>query len=62
MEPSSTWESLLIGLMALGIIFWMKPSIKATFAKSREAKSDWMGLLVPIGFVVMFVIFLVAMI
>ncbi len=62
MEPSSTWESLLIGLMALGIIFWMKPSIKATFEKSREAKSDWMGLLVPIGFVVMFVIFLVAMI
>ncbi|MCK5897887.1 MAG: hypothetical protein KAG06_02305 [Methylococcales bacterium] len=62
MEDYSTWEMLLAGLMGIGIIFWMKPGIKETLKKSQEAKSDWMGLLVPIGFVIMFVIFLISMV
>jgi TRAP-type C4-dicarboxylate transport system permease small subunit len=62
MESYSTWEALLLGLLGLAFIFWMKPGIKASLEESRNAKSDWMGLLVPIGFVIMFVIFLIAMV
>ncbi|MCF6252075.1 MAG: hypothetical protein L3J75_12505 [Methylococcaceae bacterium] len=58
----SLWESLLLGVMVLGIIFWMRPGIKASMNVSRNAKSDWVGLLIPIGFVIMFVFFLVAMV
>jgi TRAP-type C4-dicarboxylate transport system permease small subunit len=62
MESYSVWENLLLGLMVLGMLFWMSPGIKANIEKSRTVKPDWMGVVVPIGFVVMFVIFLVAMV
>lgn len=57
----SIWENLLMGVMVLGIIFWMKPGIKSSFQISKNAESDWMGLLLPIGFVIIFVVFLIAM-
>ncbi len=62
MESYSTWEALLAGLFGLILIFWMKPGIKATLEQSHNAKSDWVGLLVPIGFVIIFIIFLIAMV
>lgn len=58
----SLWENLLLGAMALGVIFWMKPGIKSSFKIGKNAESDWMGVLVPIGLVVMFVIFLISMV
>ena len=58
----SILESLLLGVMVLGVIFWMKPGIKASFQIGRDAKSDWMGFLVPIGFVIIFIVFLIAMV
>lgn len=58
----SLWENILLGVMVLGIIFWMRPGIKASMQQSTNAESDWMGLLVPIGFVLIFVVFLVAMV
>ncbi|MFW5442855.1 MAG: hypothetical protein ACKE51_00910 [Methylococcaceae bacterium] len=58
----SIWESLLLGVMVLGVIFWMRPGIKSSIQMSKNAESDWMGLLLPVGFVVMFVVFLVAMV
>jgi TRAP-type C4-dicarboxylate transport system permease small subunit len=58
----SIWENLLLGVMVLGIIFWMKPGIKSSFQTSKNAQSDWMGLLLPIGLVVMFVVFLIVMV
>jgi len=58
----SIWENLLLGVMVVGIILWMRPGIKASMQQTREAKSDWMAVLVPIGFVVMFVVFLIAMV
>lgn len=61
MESYSIWEALLAGLIGLGVIFWAGPGIKTTIEQSRKAESDWVGLLVPIGFVIIFVIFLVAM-
>ena len=54
MEAFSSWESLLLGVM--------KPGIKASLEQSKNAESDWGSLLLPLGFVVLFVIFLVAMV
>jgi TRAP-type C4-dicarboxylate transport system permease small subunit len=58
----SLWENLLLGIMVVGIILWMRPGIKASMTQTREAKSDWMSVLIPIGFVVIFIIFLIAMV
>jgi len=58
----SLWENLLLGVMVIGVILWMRPGIKASMQQTRDAKSDWMGVLVPIGFVVMFIVFLIAMV
>lgn len=62
METFSSWESLLLGVMVILIIFWMRPGIKASLEQSKNAEADWSGLLLPLGLVVLFVIFLVAMV
>ena len=62
MDAFSSWESLLLGVMVILIIFWMRPGIKASLEQSKKAEADWGGVLLPLGFVVMFVIFLVAMV
>ncbi len=59
---SSIWENLFLGVAALGIIVWMGPGIKASLARSKEAPTDWMGALMPIAGVVLFVIFLIMMV
>ncbi len=61
MEQPSTWQMLLYGGIALLVIFWFRPGIKAAMARSREAEKDWPAVLVPIAIVVLFVAFLVAM-
>ncbi|WAK01941.1 hypothetical protein [Methylobacter sp. YRD-M1] len=58
MEAFSSWENLLLGVLALLIIFWMRPGIKALLEQSRKAPADWQAVLVPLGLVVLFVIFL----
>ncbi len=58
----SLWESLLLGVMVLGVIFWMRPGIKSSMQQSKNAKSDWAGLLVPIGFVIIFIVFLISVV
>jgi len=58
----SVWESLFLGVVALGLVFWMGPGIKASLARSKEAPTDWMGALIPIGGVVLFVVFLIMMV
>ncbi len=58
MESFSTWESILLGAMVLLVILWFRPGIKATWQQSQNTESDWMGLLLPLGLVVLFVIFL----
>ncbi len=62
MAPIETWEQVLVGAIALLAIFFFFPGIKATFKKSREAKSDWTGLLIPIALVVLFVLFLISVV
>lgn len=58
----SNWESLTLGALALLLLFWMRPGIKAAQERSRKTPSDWQSLLLPLGLVVMFVLFLIAMV
>jgi hypothetical protein len=62
MEPLSTWENLLLGAVAILVIFWMSPGIQASIEKSKTAKADWPGLLIPLALVILFVLFLVSMV
>jgi len=63
MQTMSTWEMLLMGALAVLVLFWAGPGIKATLEKSRQAKErDWAGLLVPLLLVVAFVILLMKMV
>ncbi len=55
------WEQILLGALALLLVFWFRPGIKAMLERSREAPKDWSGALVPLGLVVLFVILLIAL-
>jgi hypothetical protein len=56
----ATWEQTLLGIAALIILFIFWPGAKAAMKKSQEAENpDWSGALIPIGFVVLFVILLI---
>ncbi len=58
MGQGSMWEGIAIGAIALLVLFWFKPGVRATLAESRNAEKDWPGFLIPIAFVVLFVFFL----
>lgn len=54
------WEQLLLGALAILLIFWFRPGIRAALERSREAPKDWRAVLMPVGLVVLFVILLIA--
>ncbi len=62
MDQPSTWEAVMYGVLALLVILWFRPGIKASMARSQQAEKDWPAVLVPIALVVLFVVFLVAMV
>ncbi|MGB5718819.1 MAG: hypothetical protein WBN81_17210 [Gammaproteobacteria bacterium] len=63
MEQLSTFEMIILGAVALGVLFWVGPGIKGMLEKSRQAENkDWAGALLPILVVVIFVIFLIMMV
>ena len=43
MEPIATWETPLLGVLALLVILWFSPGRKNMIGVSRDAKSDWIG-------------------
>ena len=53
------WEQLLIGVFAVICILWFGPGVKKMLKQSQEAEKDWPAVLIPIGLVVLFVVFLV---
>lgn len=60
MEEPATWEKVIVAVLALALIFFMRPGLKAAMERSKQAENkDWAGALIPIGFVVLFVIFLI---
>ena len=62
MEPIATWEKLLLGVLALLVILWFSPGINKMMGVSRDAKSDWIGLAIPIAMVSLFVFLLILII
>ncbi len=59
MASYPTLEMILIGALALGVIFWFRPGIKAAFDRSRGADARWADALIPLGLVALFVYFLI---
>ena len=54
------WEQILLGMAAVVLVFFFWPGVKAAMKKSKEAENpDWLGALIPIGIVVLFVILLI---
>lgn len=53
------WEQVLVGALAVGIVFLFWPGVKAAMERSQQAEDkDWMAVIVPVGLVVLFVVFL----
>lgn len=53
------WEILLGSAAALLIVYWFRPGIKASLERSKDAPKDWQSILIPLGIVVLFVLFLI---
>lgn len=59
MDPIPTWEKLLLGALALLVILWVFPGIKALMAQAQDAPRDWQSLIFPLLAVIAFVILLI---
>ncbi|MFT6625364.1 MAG: hypothetical protein ACJAZI_001450 [Cycloclasticus sp.] len=59
MMGMALWEQLALGAVALLVIFWFRPGIKAALKQSEQAEKDWAGILLPIAAVVLFIFFLI---
>jgi len=57
--PYSTLETIAIAGIALLIVLWFRPGIKASLARSRQSEARWGDVVLPLGLVVLFVIFLI---
>ena len=54
------FEQILVGILAAGVLFLFWPGAKAAMKKSREVENpDWASALIPIGIVVLFIVFLI---
>ncbi len=57
------WEQLLIGVLAVGVLFYFGPGVKRAIERSKQVEErDWKGFMLPIGLVVLLVILLLAMV
>lgn len=55
------WEQIIVGLMAVGLVVWMWPRMKAQMEASKDAPKDWQGVLIPLALVVLFVVVLIGL-
>jgi|GEM_PF-195466 len=61
-EGTTLWAQILSGLAILALLWFFGPSAwRAAKNSPKGTASDWLGLLVPIGGVVLFVILLIAL-
>ena len=55
------WEQILLGMVAVIVAFLFWPGIKKSIEQSKNVENpDWAGALIPIGVVVLFIIFLIS--
>ena len=55
------WVSVVLGIIVLGVLFVFVPNIRSSMIRNRDVPSDWKAVFVPIGLVVLFVVFLLVM-
>lgn len=56
---NSSWETLLVGVLAVLVIVWFVPGIRAAVERGKGVEADWRAVLIPLGLVALLVIFLV---
>ncbi len=62
MNSIPIWEQILAGAIALLVLLWFAPGIKRLFEESRRTESrDWLGFILPIVLVALFVIAIIAL-
>jgi len=62
MQGLETWQAVLMGAFAVGLIFFLRPGINAALERSKGAEKDWRALLLPLAAVVAFVMLLIALV
>jgi cobalamin synthase len=56
------WAQIMTGLAILALLFFFGPSAyRAAKDSPKGSAGDWLGLLIPIGGVVLFIILLIAL-
>ncbi|MBI2970316.1 MAG: hypothetical protein HYY36_06195 [Gammaproteobacteria bacterium] len=56
------FEKLLLGVVALLVLAWFWPGVRAAVERSRHAeKRDWAAVALPLAAVVLFVMLLIAL-
>lgn len=56
---SFNWTAILLAIMVLLVLFRSGPGLRALLERSRQAQQrDWLGFLIPIALVVLFVLLL----
>jgi NADH:ubiquinone oxidoreductase subunit 6 (subunit J) len=54
------WEQILLGIGAVAILFLFWPGVQVAMQKSKDAENpDWLGALIPVGVVILFIILLI---
>ncbi len=58
-EELATWEMIVVGVLAVGLLIFVLPGLKRLNEEARKAEKDWPGFLLPIGAVVLLIIVLI---
>ena len=53
------WEKIIVGILMLLVVLWFLPGTRNMIEASKDAPKDWEGFLIPIGAVILFIVFLV---
>lgn len=53
------WEKIIIGILIILVLLWFMPGTRSMIEASKDAPKDWKGLLLPIGAVILFIVFLI---
>lgn len=56
------WMKILSAIVLVAMLVYLIPRAKTMMEASAKAEKDWKGVLIPIAGVVLFVMFLIAMV
>jgi len=61
MQDLPTWELIVGGALMVAVLFFFRGGVSKMMKDSEDAPKDWMGFLLPIAFVVILVVVVIAM-